>query len=120
MTSKLRIISIIQFLLLENCISIILPIKANIPIFNKSNIIPYYTSNQLYSILEVGSPMQKVILLLTLKENSFYLSKIDKIDKNDKIIGITSQYNYTESSTSIQLTEFDQKYGNEYHGSFIF
>ena len=119
MTSKLHIISIIQFLLLENCISIILPIKTNIPIFNKSNIIPYYTSNQLYSILEVGSPIQKVILLLTLKENSFYLSKIDKIDKNDKIIGITSQYNYTESSTSIQLTEFDQKYGNENHGCFI-
>ena len=105
-----------MLLIIENCLSTIIQIKANNPIFNSSNIIPYFTSVQFYSILEIGSPIQKVLLLLSLKENSFYL---DKIGKNNSISGINSQYNYTESNTCVKLTEFNQTYGNYRHGAFI-
>ena len=54
---------------------------------------------------------------LSLKENSFYL---DKIDINNKIEGLISQYNYNKSSSSILLSEFNQKYAKFYkNGGFI-
>ena len=103
-------------LLMKNCISIIFPMKTNIPYFNSSNIIPYYISRQFYSNIELGSPKQNVLLLINLKENSFYL---DKIDKNIKINDINSQYDYCNSSSSQLLTEFDKNYGKFYSGAFI-
>ena len=117
MSQKIHIISIFHLLLIiKDSFSIIISIKANYPIFNSSNIIPYYTSVQFFSILELGSPIQKVLLLLSLRENSFYL---DKIEKNNRISGIISQYDYIQSNTCEQLTKFDQSYGNYKKGSFI-
>ena len=118
MPSKSFIIIIFQIILIiGNIHTIIIPIKTHFPIFNNSNIIPYYTYRILYSIIELGSPKQSVLMNLSLKENSFYL---DKIDNNNKINEIISQYNYNKSSTSLLLSEFNQAYGKFYKdGGFI-
>lgn len=105
-----------SLIIIKNCISIIIPIKTKIPIFNNSNIIPYYTSRKFYSNIELGNPKQNVLLLLLLKENSFYLDKID----NNSINGFNSQYIYNKSSSCKLITEFNQIYGKFYKaGAFI-
>ena len=96
--------------------SLIIPIKTFIPKFNDSNIIPYYTSRQFYSIIELGTPKQNSILLISLKENSFYL---DKMDKKLEIIELTSLYNYSKSSSCQFLSDFTQSYGKFYKGAFL-
>lgn len=112
-TKLLFLISIFQVLLIDKkCISIIISIKTYFPLFNSSNIVPYYTTRKLYSNIELGSPKQKAILLLSLKENSFYL------DKNI-ITNLYSQYDYNKSSTSQLFSEFDQRYASFSRGAFI-
>ena len=104
------------YILIKNCLSIIIPIKTKNPEFNSSNIIPYYISRQFCSNIELGTPKQNVLLFINQKENSFYL---DKIDKNLEINELDSQYDYFSSSSSQLLTEFDQIYGKFYRGAYI-
>ena len=113
MTPKLFIP--LLFILIKCVKSIILPIKIYIPKFNDSKIIHYFNSRQYYSNIQLGTPKQNTILILLLKENSFYL---DKIDEKFSISEIKTQYNYNKSSSYHLLSDFDQSYG-KYKGAFI-
>ena len=112
MSSKFSIIFTHQILLIlliiNKSFSIIIPIKTYIPPYNDTNITEYWTSRQMYSNIELGTPSQNVLLFLSFKENSFYL---EKINQNNKINGINSEYNYNKSSSKELLSEFDESYG---------
>ena len=118
MSPNLFLIVIFQlFLTIKKSISIIIPIKTYFPPYNNSEMVSYWLSRKFYSKIEIGSPVQNVLLYLSLQENSFYL---DKLEKNDKIDEINSHYNYNQSTTCELLTPFDKYYGKfRKKGAFI-